>query len=162
MKFIVIAGASGCGKTTIAYEVAELYNDQDQPAIVVSMDDYYRRRNEAHLFGYNYDTHQAFEVQMLHEHLKALENGNSVNKPIYSKKTGDRLEVTETINPENYQIVIVEGILTFHDIKQANLNNMVKVLIQTDSYNEILARRCSRDMKDMDCEPKETKKRGEA
>lgn len=109
-----IAGPSASGKSLLANTIVnELGSDQ---VVVISEDAYYKDNN--HLsFGerekINYDHPDSFDHALLCEHLKRLQQGESVEIPIYSHSQHLRMPETRFIG--RHTIIVLEGILLFSD-----------------------------------------------
>jgi uridine kinase len=69
--------------------------------------------------------------------------GSSIERPVYSYKTNERLSKVIKVNPS--PIIIVEGILIFHYPKLRELFDL-KIYIDTDADIRLL-RRINRDIK---------------
>jgi uridine kinase len=140
---IGIAGGSGSGKSTVARNVT-----QALPAVSVAfidMDGYYR--NFAHLSledrrRINWDHPEAFDWELLIDHLQALLRGDSVEKPEYDFVTHTRSSRTMRVPPA--QVVVVDGILLFADERARALCD-VKVFVDADADIRLI-RRIRRDM----------------
>ena len=111
---IAIAGPSGSGKTLFTENLVAALSAQQDKIMVLREDNYYRKQDHlpmAEREQTNYDHPDAFEHELLEQHLAELRNGNVINVPQYCYKTHTRLAETETKSPR--QIVIIEGILLF-------------------------------------------------
>ncbi|PWJ39304.1 uridine kinase [Sediminitomix flava] len=143
--FIGIAGGSGSGKTTIARNLAELFDVED--AILLEQDAYYKELDHLSLderAKTNFDHPDAIEFELLEQHLRELANGNQIERPIYNFKTHAREKETKILTPA--RIVIVEGILVLAMRKIRKLLD-IKVFVDTDA-DEMLLRRIERDIKE--------------
>lgn len=140
---IGIAGGTGSGKTTFAYNIVNLIGKDN--ITIISHDSYYRAIN--HLTSKerderNFDHPDALETSLLIEHLKDLKNNKSVKIPTYDFATHCRVFDTEKeIYPK--KVIIVEGILIFSDTELLNLFD-IKVYVDIASDIRIL-RRLKRD-----------------
>src|SRR3990167_8074330 len=89
---IGIAGPSASGKSLLANTIVnELGSDQ---VVVISEDSYYKDNSHLSLAEreqINYDHPDSFDHALLGEHLRKLQNGESVNIPIYSHSKHMRL-----------------------------------------------------------------------
>src|SRR5699024_12083179 len=92
----------------------------------------------------NYDHPLAFDNDLLMDHVQALLQNKSVDKPVYDYKRHTRSDETIRINPQ--QVIILEGILILEDPKQVDLMD-IKVFVDTDSDLRII-RRLMRDVKE--------------
>src|SRR5580698_2329755 len=108
---IGIAGCSGSGKTTLARELA---NQLD--ATLFPLDLYYRDLSQFPLDSrhkQNFDHPDSLESELIIKHVRALANGETIQRPVYDFKTHSRVAGSfETIVPKD--VVIVEGILALH------------------------------------------------
>lgn len=141
---IGICGGTGSGKTTLAEKI---YNKFNSCATLIGMDSYYKSNPKIPLeerAKCNYDHPDAFETELLIEHLKELKKGNAVDVPQYDYCNHLRKE--ETIKVESKQIVIIEGILLLENIELCNLLD-IKIYVDTDADVRIL-RRIMRDVKE--------------
>ena len=142
--FIGIAGGTGSGKSTFTNRLKEAFGDR---VSVVYYDNYYRRRDELPFEErkkINYDHPDAFETQMLIDHIHKLKNGEAVECPVYDYTIHNRSEKTITVKPA--RVVIVEGILIFENKELCELLD-IKVYVEADADERIL-RRVIRDVKE--------------
>ena len=140
---IGITGGTGSGKSTIADEIFNSFNEDC--IAMIQQDAYYK--DQKHLtmeerVKTNYDHPRAFDNDLLIEHLKALMNGESIEKPIYDFTVHTRADETTTVNPRDF--IIVEGILILEDPRIRELLD-IKVYVDTDADIRIL-RRMVRDI----------------
>ncbi len=141
---IGIAGGTGSGKTTLTQKIKETFEEQ----VVVLSHDYYYKAN-AHLpfeerVKLNYDHPNAFDTDLLIDHIKRLKEGEAIWHPVYSFVEHTRLQETVKINPA--KVIIVEGILIFDNKELCDLMD-IKVFVDTDADVRII-RRLLRDVKD--------------
>ena len=140
---IGIAGGSGSGKSTVARNVARALRTGSAAAI--DMDAYYR--NFAHLpmaerRAINWDHPDAFDWDLLVEHLGRLRAGEPIEKPVYDFVTHTRSARTERVTPAD--VVVIDGILLFAVSRTRELCD-VKVFV--DAAPDVrLIRRIRRDM----------------
>lgn len=147
MKTVIIgiAGGTASGKTTIAKKVYETTSKQGTVSLI-KIDDYYKILD--HLTfeertKVNYDHPDAYDIELLTQHLKDLKEGKEVQKPVYDFVVHNRSkELSETITPSN--IIIVEGILALA-IKE--IRDMCDIKLYVDTPDDIrFIRRLSRDI----------------
>lgn len=139
---IGIAGGSGSGKTTLTDRLARCF---DGEVTVVSHDDYYRARDDLSMEErrhINYDHPNAFETELLVEHLRRLRRGEAVECPSYDYVVHNRRAQTHTLWPR--RVILVEGILIFENPELCREMD-VKVFVDTDSDVRLL-RRIGRDI----------------
>lgn len=146
MKYTIIgiAGGTASGKTT----VAKILHERTLPigsVAMLRMDDYYKNNTKLSLEErrqINFDHPDAYDIDLLMEHLKELKKGHSIEKPIYDFVVSNRMQETETINPGN--VIIVEGILLFAIPKLRNLFD-IKIYVETPDDIRFI-RRLKRDI----------------
>ena len=136
-----IAGCSGSGKTTLAAELARQLD-----ATIFPLDLYYRDLSQFPLDSRhkcNFDHPDSLESELILEHVRALANGEPIQRPVYDFKTHSRVAgAFDTIVPAG--VVIVEGILALHF---EELIPLYSFSIYVNAPNEIcLKRRIYRDM----------------
>jgi uridine kinase len=138
-----IAGWSGSGKTTLARELA---NQLD--ATLFPLDLYYRDLSQFPLDSRhkrNFDHPDSLESELIVEHVRALANGKTIQRPVYDFKTHSRVAgAFDTVTPAG--VVIVEGILALH---YAELRPLYTFSIYVNAPHDVcLARRIHRDMRE--------------
>lgn len=143
MLVIGIAGGTGSGKTTVVKKIIqELPTDE---VCVISQDSYYKKTDGLSLEDrskINFDHPRAIDFDLLIEHLTALKEGNTIEQPIYSFVTHNRVKDTLILHPR--KVVIVEGILIFNNEALRDLFD-IKLFVHADA-DERLIRRIRRDI----------------
>ena len=141
--FIGIAGGTGSGKTMLTEHLARRFGANIS---VVHHDNYYKRQNVPYEIRclQNYDHPDAFDTDLMIEHLKELKAGRAIECPVYSYSDHNRTDETVTIHPT--KVVIVEGILIFADKALRDLLD-IKIFVETDADVRIL-RRALRDVEE--------------
>lgn len=141
---IGITGGSGSGKSTVTKEICNQFNEN---LAILEMDSYYK--DQSHLtpeerVKTNYDHPDAFDTELLVEHIKMLSNGEAIEKPIYDFTIHNRVE--ETIRVEPKGIIIVEGILVLNEEMLRNQLD-IKIYVDTDADVRFI-RRLVRDIEE--------------
>jgi uridine kinase len=140
---IGIAGGTGSGKSTVTRRLADALAGTSVGFI--AMDAYYRdlgampmdeRRRR------NFDHPDAYDLPLLVEHLDLLHRGQAIEVPVYDFRRHERS--THTTPVPAGEVIIVDGILLFHDPRVRDLCD-VKVFVDADA-DVRLARRIRRDM----------------
>jgi len=145
MLILGIAGGTGSGKTTVVRQIInELPEDE---VTVISQDSYYKQND--HLSykercQINFDHPHAIDFELLIEHVEKLKSGESIEQPIYSFVTHNRVQDTLLTYPK--RVVIIEGILIFTNKELRDLMD-IKVFVHADS-DERLIRRMRRDIQE--------------
>ena len=127
---IGVAGGTGSGKTTL---VKALQNRFGENITVLSHDNYYKRHDElsyeerSHL---NYDHPDAFDTDMMIEHLRLLKQGVAIECPTYDYTVHNRAEEVLRIEPK--KVIVVEGILIFQS-KRLCEEMDIKIFVAADA-----------------------------
>lgn len=109
IKIIGICGGSASGKTAVS---KKLEKNNPSKIVVISQDSYYNPYSELSLEerkNINYDHPNAFDIELLKEHLLQLKKGGIIQMPVYSFSEYTRLDKTIYIQPKD--IIILEGML---------------------------------------------------
>jgi len=142
---IGIAGASGSGKTLVAQTLfKKLGSDK---VVIIQEDSYYK--DLSHLpfeerMKFNFDHPDAFDHDLLIEHLGELREGKSIEHPIYDYTTHSRKKETRRVGP--HQIIIIEGILI---LAIPEVRELLDIKVYIDTPPDIcFIRRLQRDIKE--------------
>ncbi|MGN0140989.1 MAG: uridine kinase [Roseburia sp.] len=142
---IGIAGGTGSGKTTLADKLVESFGGDE---VSILRHDCYYRRHDGMTYEerskLNYDHPDAFDTELLCEHICQLKDGKTVEMPVYDYSIHNRSEETTRVNPA--PVIVLEGILIFAEKSLCDLMD-IKVFVDTDADVRIL-RRIVRDVKE--------------
>nr|WP_318031999.1 uridine kinase [Ureaplasma parvum] len=141
---ILIAGASGSGKTTFANEIIARI-PKNTTSAVICQDSYYisnpqLNKKERRLINYDHPT--SFEWDLMRKQLNDIKKGKKIKVPIYDYKTEIRLN--ETIDISNIDVIVFEGIYAIYDDIINQIADL-KIFIETPK-DECLIRRILRDV----------------
>lgn len=142
---IGIAGGTGSGKTTLADKLVDSFGENE--VSILRHDNYYKRHDGMcyeELSKLNYDHPDAFDTELLCEHIRALKDGKTIEMPVYDYKIHNRSDDVILINPA--PVIILEGIMIFAETSLCELMD-IKVFVDTDADVRIL-RRIVRDVKE--------------
>ena len=140
--FIGIAGGSGSGKTTLAERLAEHFGDR---LSLLRHDDYYKAQGSLTLrerATLNFDHPDAFDTDLLIQHLDELRAGRDIDCPIYNYSLHDRDSATRRVSAT--EVIVLEGILIFENPELLRRLD-IKIFVDTDADVRIL-RRLKRDV----------------
>jgi uridine kinase len=141
--FIGVAGGTCSGKTTVSERLAELTGDAH--LALIKLDSYYVERTHQPFeerAAANYDHPDAFDWELLNDHIAALASGAPVPVPIYDYTIHDRSGDVRIVHPA--QIVVIEGILVLYEPTLRERFDL-KVYIDTDADLRLI-RRLHRDV----------------
>ena len=140
---IGIAGASCSGKSILARRLKDEL--AERKPVIVTLDSYYRdlsSMSEEERKSHNFDIPDAIEFELLADQLKALSEGEEINRPIYNFSTHTRETESVLITPSD--LIIVEGLFVLHWKELRQLMD-TKIFVNI-SHDEALRRRLKRDI----------------
>ncbi|KAG4111954.1 hypothetical protein ERO13_D13G133700v2 [Gossypium hirsutum] len=142
--FIIgVSGGAASGKTTVCDMIIQQLHDQR--VVLVNQDSFYHELTEEELatvHEYNFDHPDSFDTEKLLDSMENLRHGQAVDIPNYDFKSyKNSVFPARRVNPSD--VIILEGILIFHDPRVRELMNM-KIFVDTDA-DVRLARRIRRD-----------------
>lgn len=145
VKIIGITGGSASGKTSISLQIDEAFSNTSS-VVTIRLDDYYKKLD--HLTfeerqQVNFDHPDAFDMDLLIEHLKQLKNQNSIQKPTYDFVEHTRSSIVEKIDPVD--VIILEGLFVLQNEILRELCD-IRIFVDTDSDIRFI-RRLVRDVK---------------
>ena len=129
-------------ETTLTNQIAAQFLEQ---VTVIKHDNYYKAHDDMDYderSRLNYDHPNAFDTELMIEHLRALKQGKSIECPIYDYTIHNRSKDTITIVPN--KVIIVEGILIFENKDLCDLMD-IRIFVDTDADLRII-RRIQRDV----------------
>jgi len=138
---IGISGGSGSGKTTIVKKISSIFED----FVFIPQDSYYKSAefvNNENITDFNFDHPDAFDNELLLDHLNKLINFEPINLPQYDFVHNKRLDQTIFTNPK--KLIIFEGILIFY---YKEIRDLIDLKIYVDTPDDIrFIRRLKRDI----------------
>jgi len=137
---IGVAGDSGCGKSTFLRRLTDLFGEE--LITVICLDDYHSLdRKQRKQTGITALDPRANNFDLMYEQVKALKEGNSVQKPIYNHETGE-IDPPETIHPNH--IIVIEGL---HPLYDERVRSLLDFSVYLDISDEVkIAWKVQRDM----------------
>ena len=140
---IGIGGGTASGKSLVAAKISEALGDRR--VVIVKQDHYYK--DLAHLsweerIRTNFDHPDAFDTDLLRDHVRALLAGESIEQPNYDFTHHVRLPQTNSVG--GHPIIVLEGIMVLGD-EYLRSSMDIKVFVDTDNDIRLL-RRIRRDV----------------
>lgn len=127
---IGVAGDSGCGKSTFLRRLIDLFGQEFMT--VICLDDYHsldrKQRKEKGVTALN---PKANNFDLMYEQIKALKNGQAIDKPIYNHETG-AIDPPERIDPN--KVIVIEGLHPLHDER---VRSLVDFSVYLDISDEV-------------------------
>lgn len=143
VRLIGISGGSGSGKTTIIRKISDRVSD----FVFIPQDNYYKSAaniSNTNITDFNFDHPEAFDSDLLRQHLDMLKSGEAIEMPTYDFVHHRRAEKTIKVAPK--RVVLVEGIMVFFE---KAIREMMDLKIFVDTPDDIrFIRRLQRDVKE--------------
>jgi uridine kinase len=137
-----IAGGSCSGKTTLAKYLLTKFSNN---SVLLAFDDYYHDLSEMPArdrSSVNYDHPDSLDTELFVGHMRALNNGDAIEVPIYDFATHTRPGGTRRLDSAN--LVIVDGVLL---LAVPECRELLDLAVFVDAPEELrLARRLQRDV----------------
>ncbi len=143
MIIIGIAGGTGSGKSTVVKKIARKFGDK---VTVLRHDDYYKAHDNMtyeERSKLNYDCPDAFDTELMAQHIKLLKSGQAIDCPVYDYTIHNRSDKIRRVEPN--KVLLIDGILIFAD-KVLRDTFDIKIFVDTEADIRII-RRIERDMK---------------
>ena len=142
---IGITGGTCAGKTLVCERLAEMAGE-DHLALI-RLDSYqvdHTHQSVAERAATNYDHPDAYDWDLLNDHLARLAAGEAVQAPTYDFTVHNRSDVVREVQPA--PVIVVEGILVLHDPTMRERFDL-KVYVDTDADLRFI-RRLKRDVEE--------------
>jgi len=110
IRMMWVSGPSSSGKTTTTVKLTQRLEKEGLRFLMLNLDDYFWSLIEHPtdwINDRNFETPEALDIQLLNQHLKALLDGQTVEKPTYSFKEGRRT-ATKPIRLEAGQTLLLD------------------------------------------------------
>ena len=107
MIIIGIAGGTGSGKTTVVRKIVESLSKDE--VVILPLDSYYKDSSHVPVEkrqDINFDHPNAFDWELLSQHIEMLRRGEAIEQPVYSFLTCTRQP--ETVHVEPRKVVIID------------------------------------------------------
>ena len=143
-KIVMLAGPSSSGKTTTAKILSQDIKNLGGRAYTVSLDDFYHPHSVGYPLDENgkpdYECVEALDIELLHTKLGELAKKGKSSFPIFDFKTGERINNAKTIELDENDVIIFEGLHALNPVITADLSeeSLYKIYVSVSSrvYNE--------------------------
>lgn len=139
-NIILLAGPSSSGKTTTACLMRDILCNRGHRAIIVSLDDFYRDKDDPHYpidenGQQDYESVEALHIEKIRKCIGDLISGNDVYLPKYSFAKGASVLLPEPIRLDRGDVVIMEGLHALNPIISGGLDRdrIIKMFISVST-----------------------------
>ena len=137
LRMMWVGGPSSSGKTTTTMKLTQRLEKHGLRFLMLNLDDYFWSAIEHPtdwLNDRNYEAPEALDIQLLNEHLRALLDGHTVEKPIYSFKEGRRMG-TKTVKLEPDQILLLDCLHGFYPPITEGIDGSMQFRLYIEAMN---------------------------
>ena len=139
-KIVLIAGPSSSGKTTFSKRLCVQLMACGLKPKLISLDDYFvdRTRTPIDENGeYDYESIYSLDLDLFHQHLKQLLNGEEVDLPRYDFPTGKSVKSGIHFKLESNTILLMEGIHALNPLMSEGIPEEKKFRIYVSALTTI-------------------------
>lgn len=137
LRMIWVSGPSSSGKTTTTVKLTQRLAKHGLRFLMLNLDDYFWSSVEHPtdwLNDRNYEAPEALDIQLLNEHLRALLDGKTVEKPVFSFKEGRRTG-TKPVKLEPDQILLLDCLHGFYPPITEGIDNSMQFRLYIEAMN---------------------------
>jgi uridine kinase len=137
LRMMWVSGPSSSGKTTTTVKLTQRLEKHGLHFLMLNLDDYFWSAVEHPtdwLNDRNYEAPEALDIQLLNEHLRALLDGKTVEKPIYSFKEGRRTG-TKPVKLERNQILLLDCLHGFYPPISEGIDTSMQFRVYIEAMN---------------------------
>ena len=164
IKYVMIAGPSTSGKTTVTKRLANYFEIYGLDPIIISIDDYFKERVDTpkdEKGEYDFECLQAVDLEYLANDITKLLNNEEINLPQFNFITGCKEISSRKVKLKENSILLFEGLHAINDdlLPMISKNEKYKIYVSPyiplclDEHNYItcedlrLVRRIVRDFR---------------
>jgi len=140
VRFVFISGPSSSGKTTTTAKIAALLRAADREVVILNVDNYFFDLNlhprDEH-GDYDFETPEALDLQLLNQHLGAIDDGRAFDMPIYDFKLGRRLDRTVSMQVPERAIVLLDTLHGFYDGLSESVPDEIKFHVYLETILQL-------------------------
>ncbi len=140
VAFVCIAGPSSSGKTTFTARLADHLRVNGVRAHRLSLDDYYRNREECprdEHGRYDFESPEALQLSLIHQHFEQLLMGQRIQVPHFDFETGISGPGQQSLELGPREVVLVEGIHGNNPQLTAGLPESSRFRIFVNALNQL-------------------------
>lgn len=136
-KYVMMAGPSSSGKTTSTKKLALALRARGYEPLILSIDNYFVEREDTPKLEngeYDFESINALDLKLLNDHLKKLNNNETVVIPEYNFILGKKEYNNKPIKLGNKGIILMEGLHCLNDAMTKEIDNSLKYKIYISPF----------------------------
>jgi len=140
-KIIMLSGPSSSGKTTGANKIARLFQQLGYDANVISLDDFYRNRDDippGKDGQKDFEAVYALDLELIQKTLKDLVEKGETMLPFFDFNTGKRTDNVFKLTLRPGDVVIIEGLHAINPIFTEEIQSDCIIKIYASTASDIL------------------------
>ncbi len=113
IKYVLIAGPSSSGKTTVTKRIASYFEIYGKHTVVISIDDYFKERKDTPKDAdgqYDFECVDAIDTKFLQEDVERLLNKEEIYLPSFNFVTGHKEISSKKVKLYDDTIILFEGL----------------------------------------------------
>ena len=137
LRLLWVGGPSSSGKTTTTVKLTQRLEKHGLRFLMLNLDDYFWSAVEHPtdwLNDRNYEAPEALDIQLLNEHLRALLDGQTIEKPVYSFKEGRRIG-TKPVKLERDQVLLLDCLHGFYPPITEDIDSSLQFRVYIEAMN---------------------------
>ena len=137
IRLLWVSGPSSSGKTTTTVKLTQRLEKQGLRFLMLNLDDYFWALIEHPtdwINDRNFETPEALDIQLLNQHLKALLEGKTIDKPVYSFKEGRRT-TSKPVKLEKDHILLLDCLHGFYPPMTEGIDPTTQFRVYIETLN---------------------------
>jgi uridine kinase len=137
IRMMWVSGPSSSGKTTTTVKLTERLQKQGLRFLMLNLDDYFWALIDHPtdwINDRNFETPEALDIELLNQHLKALLDGETIEKPVYSFKEGRRTS-SKPVKLEKDQVLLLDCLHGLYPPITEGIDNSTQFRVYIETLN---------------------------
>ena len=137
IRVMWVSGPSSSGKTTTTVKLTDRLRKQGLRFLMLNLDDYFWALIDHPtdwINDRNFETPEALDIELLNQHLKALLDGETIEKPVYSFKEGRRIS-SKPVKLEKDQILLLDCLHGLYPPITEGIDNSTQFRVYIETLN---------------------------
>lgn len=140
VRVAIVAGPSSSGKTTATAKLSERLAADDLRVVPMNLDNYFhdlRLHPQDDDGDYDFETPEALDLQLIHEHLAQLLAGHEIQMPVYDFKLGRRIEERRPLRLGETDVLLLDTLHGLYDPLTASVDDALKFRLYIETVLQL-------------------------